>query len=110
MKPENHFAEELDTHMDDLAHAEQKDEDIDERVKYLMEEGNEFHPFTKGRVIEALSNLDLAGEILTSSYISTANTLPLNDQAQILCSKGLVRIVRDYWEKQARAEAVNHFK
>lgn len=95
------FNEDLNRYMATEVEADKRAEWVEQKVKDLMADGQEYSPFKPENIQEAISELCFADQIMLGSYMQAAFNLPANISAQVYLSDFLVDRVQDYWHECA---------
>lgn len=94
---------------DHLAKEEAMDkraERVQEMADFLMEEGQEYHPYSLKNFWEALRECSEAGELWICTTISSAVNLKMeNSVLNEMAVKSIKDMVEIYWERLALKEA-----
>lgn len=103
------FNRDLDLYYAEEIAADKRDNWVEERVNYLISDGQEYSPFLPANVLEAISELSFADQILLGSYMQSAFNLPENDSAKINLADFVVDRVHDYWHACAVTQAQKEY-
>lgn len=100
------FRADLNRFLDAEAAAERRAELIEEQALYLVQEGQEFHPWTFEHFEEAMGNASRGDRIVVFATVASATDLHLDNhvanRTALIAIKGLVE---NYWLDCARQEA-----
>lgn len=101
------FREDHDRYMAKEVAADKRDNWVENQVIELMRE--EYNTFKPEHVLEAISELSFADQILLGSYMQSAFNLPDNTTAQLNLSDFILDRVQDYWHACAVVQAQKQY-
>jgi hypothetical protein len=100
------FRSDLNHFLDTAAAAERRAELIEEQALYLVQEGQEFHPWTFDHFEEAIGNAPNGDRIVMFATVASAVDLHLdNHYANYTALSAVKRLVEKYWLECATQEA-----
>jgi hypothetical protein len=100
------FRSDLSRYLDAEAAKERQNQLIEEEALYLVEVGQEFHPWTFEHFEEAIGNAPNGDRIAVFASVASAVDLQLNNQyANHLALTAIQQLVEKYWLGCAKHEA-----
>lgn len=100
------FRSELNAYLDKEAEKEREAEMAEDYAKHLLEEGEEFHPWTFAHFEEAIANASYPERMTAYVTIATAVELHLsNVYSNHMAVEALRQLVENYWEEAAKQKA-----
>lgn len=100
------FRSDLNHFLDAEAAAVHRHELIEEQALYLVQEGQEFHPWTFEHFEEAIGNAPNGDQVVMFATIASAVDLHLDNlYANHAALTAVKQLVENYWLKCARHEA-----
>lgn len=102
------FRSDLNRYLDAEAAKERRDELIEEQAAYLVQVGQEFHPWTFDHFEEAIGNAPNGDRIVMFATIASAVDLHLDNHfANHTALTAVQHLVEKYWLKCAKHQAEN---
>lgn len=103
---ERHKSAELNAYLDKCAAAERHAEAVEERAKYLMQIGEDFHPWTFQNFTEAIENApDAYRKTMFACIAEAVNSGLQNNHANHLALVAVRQLVERYWTECAAKAA-----
>lgn len=100
------FRSDLNRFLDAEAAAVRRYELIEQQALYLVQEGQDFHPWTFERFEEAIGNAPSGDRILAFATIASAVDMKLdNHYANHVALTAVQQLVEKYWLECAKQEA-----
>jgi len=99
---DRHFESALYNYLDGQDDTARK-EFIEQAVEGYL--ADEYFPFKSAHVSEAMNELGNGQLAVMASYLHTANKLTDNEFAQASATQVMLMFIKDYWTKQATAQA-----
>src|SRR5574340_656956 len=95
------FREDHDRYMAKEVAADKRAEWVEQRVKDLMADGEEYSPFKPENVLEAISEMCFADRSMLAAYIKMCSDNPINFSNHTHLADFVVDRVEDYWHQCA---------
>ena len=100
------FNEDLGRYMAAEVAADRRAERIEAMVEDSMRAGQEYYPWTRANVLEAIENAPENNQIVMFACLSSAITLGLdNDHSNHLALTAIKKLVEEYWQDFAKTMA-----